>query len=376
MISKRHVTLTQKKNCASLGGTVDMAVFHNDGAGLREATHQEGQRYGGKGVNLEFEEQLKDIFGNDVVMTLKKSDAAVWEDLLLDFEEKKRTFENNKFSVSVTVPYGLAMAYERIAGKTLEDAFKNRESKDIKFKGGKFVISGDAMEKLYKKTVDKIYAAVHSFLQSFIDKSRSGIPPKYIFFVGGFAENKYLRTEMEKLETGYVDHKPKVLVPIQASLSVLMGAAKYGQNPKVIQERNLNYTYALEVEKYEVREGEAFPFDKDIVGEEGVKSVSGHLYQIATAGELVKESTIRQLDLQMSKDGESRTIGVFTTIQKQLSGDCDVRKFCSIKIEGDGVKRDKDRKVTLLFFIGLSEIIFRIQDSDNKHDVPYEILKV
>lgn len=64
----------------------------------------------------------------------------------------------------------------------------------------------------------------------------------FIFLVGGFSENHYLKAEVKaQFETNGV----KILIPRRPQISVIRGACMYGLNPRSISSRIARFTYGI-----------------------------------------------------------------------------------------------------------------------------------
>lgn len=71
---------------------------------------------------------------------------------------------------------------------------------------------------------------------------KKGEKVDFIFLVGGFSENNYLKTEIknqfEKLAI-------RILIPRRPQISVIRGACMYGLNPRSISSRVARFTYGI-----------------------------------------------------------------------------------------------------------------------------------
>ena len=238
------------------GGTVDLTVHEMEAGGtLKELYKASGGAWGAIGVDHEFEELLKRIFGVDFIVNFKNTKPAGWVDLMIAFESKKRTASPSKSNpLNISLPYSLIEYYGRFKGASVEDTVKKYGNKEIRWSSqGMLRLSPSAMHTLFEPVMREIVRHIGELLKK---PELDGL--KFLFLVGGFSESPLLQAEIRNA----FSHILKVVIPQSVSLSILKGAVIFGLDPTVVRVRRSALTYGVGVlHKYE--EGK-HPLDKKV----------------------------------------------------------------------------------------------------------------
>ncbi|KAJ8317487.1 hypothetical protein KUTeg_005391 [Tegillarca granosa] len=176
----------------------------------------------GYGVDKEFEELLKNIFGKDFIEAYKLKRPAGWVDLMVAFESRKRSASPQKSSpLNVSLPFSFIDYFKKHKSGHIENVIKKHGDKNIRWTPqGMLRLSPDAMN----PTIPTDYL-------------------KYLFLVGGFAESEILQHEIRK-EFG---HLVKIIIPQGVAMSILKGAVLFGLDPTVVSVRRSRLTYGVGV---------------------------------------------------------------------------------------------------------------------------------
>lgn len=159
-------------------------------------------------------------------------------DLFRDFEIKKReiTPASDK-KINFRVPSSFTEMIKEVAGNDIRTTISNsRYSSSVSFIGDKIRVDNDVATSLFDTALKSIISHVTALLKK---PNVSGC--QTIVMVGGFSESAVLQ---EKIKESFPEMK--IIVPNEAGLAVLKGAAIFGHNPSAIAQRILKYTYGQE----------------------------------------------------------------------------------------------------------------------------------
>ncbi|XP_053376516.1 heat shock 70 kDa protein 12B-like [Mercenaria mercenaria] len=233
------------------GGTIDITVHEVQPTGtVKEIKAASGGGWGGTLVDKAFEELLIDIVGKNVYSEFKKDQTEDWLDLCRDFEIKKRNVspkipnatgqqqKREQKLVAMRVPVSLCNVYERKCRKSLAKAVESSSyGNNIHFVGDKMKFDMEVFRKLFDASLSKTIQHTENILR---DRAVRDI--RAILMVGGFSESSMLQEKVKSSFPG-VD----VIIPAEASSSIMRGALIFGHSPKSISERVLKYTYGVEM---------------------------------------------------------------------------------------------------------------------------------
>lgn len=221
------------------GGTVDISVHEvmNNGK-LKELSKASGGPWGGTKVDRSFLKFLKSILGGDVLNEFKRTCEYDYLHLLRDFEIKKRSIYPNKNNkIIFRIPECLRSLTLRLTGKTMGDKISSSKfNKNVRLTIDKLSITADTGREFFTDAVENIVENVRRLLE---ENNVAGT--NMILLVGGFSESQMLQ---HAIKTQFPDRK--VIIPKDASLSVVRGAVLFGYNSSVITERICKYTYGID----------------------------------------------------------------------------------------------------------------------------------
>lgn len=222
------------------GGTADITVHEKvKGGKLRELHQATGGACGGTAVDAAFESRLNDILGEKVMKRLQEKKTETYLDIFREFEIAKRALHPNKTdTIRMTISFvSLNELCQEIEKKTLTEMFENVEGMYIK--GDKLHIDVETMKQFFKPSITELINHMQSIMEN---PQADGI--SMILLVGGSADSKHLKSEVEKAFDSV-----QLIVPPEAGLAVLRGAVIFGHCPTVIMSRILRFTYGTAVGK-------------------------------------------------------------------------------------------------------------------------------
>lgn len=222
------------------GGTADITVHEKaKGGKLRELHQATGGACGGTAVDGAFERRLTEILGEKVMKNLREKRTETYLDIFREFEIAKRTLQpNSTGTIRMTISFvSLNELCNEIEKKTLTEMFENVEGMHIK--GDKLHIAVDTMKQFFEPSITELIKHMQSIME---DPKTDGI--SMILLVGGSADSKHIKSELEKAFDSV-----QLIVPPEAGLAVLRGAVIFGHCPAVIMSRILRFTYGTAVGK-------------------------------------------------------------------------------------------------------------------------------
>ncbi|KAK7097173.1 heat shock 70 kDa protein 12B-like [Littorina saxatilis] len=217
------------------GGTIDVVAhkIRKDGR-VRELFRATGGAWGGTIIDRQFHTLMESIFGTEFIEAFCHEYSKDYVELLQDFEIKKRGECDN---IRVSLPYNFCNF--RHGGVSVQQAIKSyaaSSENDVKFSSGKLVLSSAVVTSLFADALKQINEHVEMLLQKPKIKDL-----QYIFLVGGFAESSRLQTSLRDA----FGERVTILVPEEASLSVVKGAVAFGHDPSAICQRICRFTYGV-----------------------------------------------------------------------------------------------------------------------------------
>ncbi|XP_053400332.1 heat shock 70 kDa protein 12B-like [Mercenaria mercenaria] len=220
------------------GGTIDITVHEvEDSRKVKEVKAASGGGWGGILVDKAFEHLVEDIVGKDIYKKFKENETEDWLDLWRDFEVKKRTVRPEKDArIVMKFPLSLVKLIEKKHGQAFEDYIDCSDYADIlTVTGDKLKFQASVFKTLFDTSVNKTIQHIEHLLR---DETARMI--NVILMVGGFSESPMLQKAVRSAFPGI-----KVVIPVDATTSVMRGALIFGHSPKSITERVLKNTYGL-----------------------------------------------------------------------------------------------------------------------------------
>ncbi|XP_076115298.1 heat shock 70 kDa protein 12A-like [Mytilus galloprovincialis] len=225
------------------GGTADIIVQEKlENGRLKELHHASGNDCGGTSVDKSYLKIFEVTMGPKAFEKLQKDDPSVYLDLCREFEVLKRSISPSKTGkINITIPIvGLNKICKKYAKKKdFEKALDNSPYSDtIKVFNDKVRIDASFVKSLFTPTIAGIITIINKILTSV-----SGVTQ--ILLVGGFSECKLVQDAV--IRSFGESNKIKVIVPMEAGMSVLKGAVLFGHKPNYIVSRKMRYTYGIQI---------------------------------------------------------------------------------------------------------------------------------
>lgn len=167
----------------------------------------------------------------------KEKNIEHYVDLFRDFEIKKREITLSPKKVNFRIPSSLLEFVREVTGNGIKELIQMSPYEEkVSFIGDKIRVNSEVATSLFDTAFTSIVSHVTSLL-----KKPSVVGCDTIVMVGGFSESAVLQ---EKIRSSFP--KMKLIIPQEAGLAVLKGAAIFGHNPDAIAQRILKYTYGQE----------------------------------------------------------------------------------------------------------------------------------
>ena len=231
------------------GGTIDVTVHEKSvDDRVKEIYKATGGNWGGTKVDKLFEDYLVSILSQPVVKKVKKECPADWVDMMRDFEKIKRSIsakENNDGYCSFMLKPSVCDVYKELIEIDLVKAFTgNISAKGATMRGkSRLQIPTSVITDMMRSVSNDVGKHVSSLLELTDVKNID-----FIIMVGGFSNLSILVNKVKSI-AGNIP----IMVPEEAELAVLKGAAMVGWNPNFISIRRSKKTYGKEVyRKFEV----------------------------------------------------------------------------------------------------------------------------
>ncbi|XP_052674624.1 heat shock 70 kDa protein 12A-like [Crassostrea angulata] len=223
------------------GGTIDITVYEvRENGSVKELHKANGGDWGGTKVDELFTSLLVNIVGKGVMEAFSSENKYDFLDLMRDFEIKKRTISpdlNDK--VTIKVPISLSETFrKKNPGINITDVTLNSEYREqLTWKGDKIRIEARLVKSLFDGSCKQI---VNHLKELFRHSAVKDVVS--ILLVGGFAESLMLQSTIRE-----AFKNKNVIIPQEAGLAVLKGAALYGHQPQKISGRVCRYTYGVKI---------------------------------------------------------------------------------------------------------------------------------
>ncbi|KAK6168423.1 hypothetical protein SNE40_020960 [Patella caerulea] len=327
------------------GGTIDVVAHKiRKDERIKELFRATGGAWGGTVIDRQFVQLLNRIFGEEFINTFRQDYPKDYVELMQDFEIKKR---GDSESVRVSLPYNFCNFKHN--GVSVQQAIKNHAStndNNVKFSSGKLVLTNSVVNELFSDALQQINDHVAHLLEK--PKMKE---VKSLFLVGGFAECVRLQNS---LKSKFGD-RVTVLIPEEASLTVVKGAVAFGHDPSSICQRICRYTYGV---------GSYLPFEEghreDLkVESDGVILCKNILQPWAEAGETIGFKEIWRETYTPIITNQKGIIFEFYRSQKrkvQYTDEDGVEKCGCLVVNMPDLTGDKERAVDLEVTFGGTEI--------------------
>lgn len=269
---------------------------------------------GSTGVDNAYRQFLEDIFGNDTLDKMKNDPetAIDYMEFWQDFEVKKRNMIPSKQSnIHLNIPVSLIDVVKEKLGLNITSQgallkeILNRSSysdTDVSSRTGRLIVSKAIFNNFFEPTIDKLI----SLLSRIEDDLDSKVD--IVLLVGGFSECELVQ---ERLRNHLGNDR--MVIPFDASLSVLKGAVFFGHRKELISRRVARYTYGIQT--WPKFDASIHSLDrKEIVnGEERCRNV---FQKFVTKGDPMEHGLRKSYIFNRLEHEKSLSCGVFVSSQK------------------------------------------------------------
>ncbi|XP_060569786.1 heat shock 70 kDa protein 12A-like isoform X2 [Ruditapes philippinarum] len=221
------------------GGTLDIAAHRvNGNFQFEEIIPPEGGPWGGDNINFKYEQFLQRISGAPAFSKFRNKNM---EDFLMmqrHFENKKCAFNDRGDNAKVTmlVSESFRSLHEQHNREKLTESVRQMTiSEDVEFKADKMRIKSTLFRSFFTETIDGILETVQDVLCKIPDNIDT------IICVGGFSDCQLLK---ESIRAKFPDKT--VIIPPEASTTIMKGAVIFGRDQSVVNKRISRYTYGLD----------------------------------------------------------------------------------------------------------------------------------
>nr|XP_022296014.1 heat shock 70 kDa protein 12A-like isoform X2 [Crassostrea virginica] len=277
------------------GGTADMTIEQNTLDGKINLVHKAtGGLWGGDKVNQEFSKFLRNVVGENIFNKFIRENILDFLFINGQFETKKRSIrKDTEGEIVLQLPVSLCETYVEGTGISLAETIRNSiHSRDISVMRGRFNISAEKCRSFFTGAIIGIIEHAKEMLSK-----PEYQDVKHILMVGGFSESPLVIDEMRSC---FPDKR--VIVPVDAGLSVLKGAVLYGHNTDIITSRPSPLTYGLSL--YDTFDGRKHDMTKSVmVGRD--RFVLGLFEKVFTINEEVKIGSKRSIGVYENYVGDS-----------------------------------------------------------------------
>ncbi|XP_063413810.1 heat shock 70 kDa protein 12A-like isoform X2 [Mytilus trossulus] len=295
------------------GGTTDIAVHEVTGKNTLKEVHKAcGGHWGGITVNKQFYNFLEEIFGKDVINSIKETNPSAFYSFLRIFENAKTTFKKEdegdpEGQVTLRLPFEWLETFEAIRSLSFANAVKTTNFKDrVKVKLDKFRIKNNLFRTFYDYALENVIRELERLLSK---KELKGV--NTLLVVGGHSASTVL-TDALKAKFPNIG----MVIPKDPGLAVLKGAVMFGFDPGTITSRVARFTYGIGTTRA-FRDGD--PESKKIIvdGVERCKDVFDKHIEIGQILEVGEDKYLEEQEyVPLYKDQTSVNFNFYDTLSK------------------------------------------------------------
>ena len=181
---------------------------------------------------------LRRLVGGDILSgEFKKEEGADYNEMMRDFERKKKLFKSDSTeTINTRFPTTLKDIIIKQLDCSIDDLIKDSSFKeDLKSRRDKMFIKPELFKTFFKESCDLTIMEIRDILDHPRCEDVSAV-----MMVGGYSESDMLQNAVK---VAYPDLE--VFVPVDGGVSVLKGAVIYGHNPNIVSSRICNYTFGV-----------------------------------------------------------------------------------------------------------------------------------
>ncbi|XP_078323145.1 heat shock 70 kDa protein 12A-like [Crassostrea virginica] len=296
------------------GGTADIIVYQlEENRTFAEIVPASGGELGSTGVDNAYRQFLEDIFGKDTLDIMKNDPetAIDYIEFWQDFEVKKRNMIPSKQSnIYLNIPVSLIdVVKEKLGlnitshGALLKEILSRSSysDTDVSSRTGRLIVSKVIFNNFFEPTIDKLISLLSRIEQN-LDSNVD-----IVFLVGGFSECELVQ---ERLRNHLGNDR--MVIPFDASLSVLKGAVYFGHRKEVISYRVARFTYGIQT--WPKFDESIHSLDKKVIvdGEERCRDV---FLKFVTKGDRMGPGLKKSYIFNRLEHGKDLSCGVFVSTQ-------------------------------------------------------------
>ena len=228
-----------------VGGSLDVTVHHiQENGTIKEIHKATGGPFGGQKVNKQFIDLLGKIFSQKFIKNYIRQNPVDWLYLINDFEVKKRGKRVCEGGTTrIRLPRSFVGKFCGDKGWDINAIIQERYSlDDIIVQQNEYLCLGPKiMRQLFDPVLDDIVAHLSNL---FAKQELSEV--ETVFLVGGFADSLILQERIKR----QFSNRYHIIVPVNASLAVVLGAVMYGQKPEVFESRIMSSSYGIRIDRF------------------------------------------------------------------------------------------------------------------------------
>ena len=199
---------------------MDITVYQvQEDKSLKELCKVSDDACGGIQVNEAFKQMIIKITGSNVYLNFCDKNVYYFEDLIREFEWKKRCFPGKEKKITIRIPVSLKQTFEEETDENIQEVLSQSSySGKMEWLNDKLRINSDLFATLFDVVTKNIVEHLNNLLREPEVKGTTNI-----FMVGEFSESSIMQA---KVKEAFPDMT--VIIPTRAGLSVLKGAVIFG----------------------------------------------------------------------------------------------------------------------------------------------------
>ena len=336
------------------GGTVDITAHEVVSEGkVKELIPASGGNWGGYNVNIRFHERLNTIFGEKFINAYKTASPHKWlEEFEILFERKKRANRpDGATSLDLPITKHFDRKYKEITHSDLEN---------LRYTGSGISLQDDALSiniggilDLYHEDFGRITDHLYKLLEQ---PQLQDL--KYIFLVGGFAEDAFFCKAVAGLFSSHL-----VLTPKYLYTAAMRGAVIFGHNTNMITSRRArkSYGYKVLIPFVEGRHDQ----NKKTLNEVGEEYCDDIFNEVVHAGEEIQSNEERTFPATTFSSSDTEvTISFYCTEQNgaKYVDEPHMEKVYETNLKLEDTTGGRNRKVDVKVKFGGTELLVEAWD--------------
>ena len=317
-----------------------------------------GGIWGGVVVDKCFKTYLSLLFGPEVFKQFHDSHPSELYFLMKDFEVVKKAIDKNLKAVKIKIPkvlINLAQVYHSV---------KSEQELSEKIKSSKF---GEhfKLSKQHLEIDSEFTFAMFDYTAKKIGFELQDLSPKFdtVILTGGLAS--VVKIKLRDLMNGQ-----KVVVPLENSLCVTMGAVLYGHDEKVVRSRISNLTYGI---KQKVPYNETKHIGGDTAVIDGIKMCTNEFHVLLEACVKVDSGyELKEIDKPISGKDKIQLFEIFSCgkskVLPTLTSDPTVTPVATFALSLPFGSLTDDKVFERCFIFGETEIKCRVTFQKGKQE--------